>query len=409
MKAIEAFPISEEEARDLDELKKTFPDKSELRAVLEDYFHIYDDNASMEPQKFDMYFADFINDERVDDDENMSISNSRKSIKSAFKKGDKFENAYGATIVIDDSDANGRIQYVVRAGNSADCKSVDSDEKMQKILDQNGYIKSSFKSFCENKNMDSKECKKFLAWIRKNREDVGMNNNLSDDVLKKYYIQYLKTISNSIIKSTQLHENVKDYIQQMAEEDYNSGHPFDYDDFDEFKSICKDDGYDVTKKEWNLYWKVLENLPEESYDDKEELTSSKNGKKKLRDRIKEKLYSLGHDIPDEEYRALTEGIPVEDYEANELTPEFLKAIGLGNEESITSSLGPTEAQAFKETLIRAGYTEEQAQQILDQANQVEETQGEMMTSSCHGKQKKDTKNRSISSAKNVSIKSIRKK
>lgn len=291
MKAIEAFPISEEEARDLDELKKTFPDKSELRAVLEDYFHIYDDNASMEPQKFDMYFADFINDEKVDDENERlnlyhrlgglmgSITNSRKSIeseyvsedpdipmildeigdlpkatvedisktierhaggltpryrnimrhirnlkekqsiKSAFKKGDKFENAYGATIVIDDPDANGRIQYVVRAGNSADCKSVDSDEKMQKILDDNGYIKSA--------------------------------------------------------------------------------------------------------------------------------------------------------------------------------------------------LDPTEAQTFKETLIRAGYTEEQAQQILDQANQVEETQGEMMTSGCHGKQKKenkkDTKNRSISSARNISIKSIKKK
>ena len=285
MKAIEAFPISEEEARDLDELKKTFPDKSELRAVLEDYFHIYDDNASMEPQKFDMYFADFINDENerlnpyhTPGGPMGAITNSRKPIKSAFKKGDKFENAYGATIVIDDPDANGRIQYVVRAGNSADCKSVDSDEKMQKILDDNGYIKSSFKSFCENKNMDSKECKKFLAWIRKNREDVDMNNNLSDDVLKKYYIQYLKTISNSVIKS---------------------------------------------------------------------------------------------------------------------------------------ALDPTEAQAFKETLIRAGYTEEQAQEILDQANQVEETQSQMMTSGCHGKQKKenktDTKNRSISSAKNISIKSIKKK
>ena len=284
MKAIEAFPISEEEARDLDELKTTFPDKSELRAVLEDYFHIYDDNASMEPQKFDMYFADFVNDKNERSNPYHrpggsmgSITNSRKSIESeyvsedpdipmildeigdlskatvediskaierhaggltpryrnimrhirnlkekqsiesAFKKGDKFENAYGATIVIDDPDANGRIQYVVRAGNSADCKSVDSDEKMQKILDDNGYIKSA--------------------------------------------------------------------------------------------------------------------------------------------------------------------------------------------------LDPTEAQTFKETLIRAGYTEEQAQQILDQANQVEETQGEMMTSGCHGKQKKenkkDTKNRSISSARNISIKSAR--
>lgn len=292
MKAIEAFPISEEEARDLDELKTTFPDKSELRAVLEDYFHIYDDNASMEPQKFDMYFADFVSDEKVDGDKNMSISDSRKPIKSAFKKGDKFENAYGATIVIDDSDANGRIQYVVRAGNSADCKSVDSDEKMQKILDDNGYIKSA-----------------------------------------------------KIIKSDVL-------------------------------------AYDVVGDDGNIYAKG---------------TSVKDCRYV---RGQQSYYVITFD------NGIKASVPDEDDTENPVIESSRK-------DALKSALDPTEAQTFKETLIRAGYTEEQAQEILDQANQVEETQGEMMTSSCHGKQKKenkkDTKNRSISSAKNISIKSIKKK
>lgn len=62
MKAIEAFPVSEEEAQDIDELKQKFPHVADLRTALEDYFHIYDDMAAMEPQKFDMYFADFIKD-----------------------------------------------------------------------------------------------------------------------------------------------------------------------------------------------------------------------------------------------------------------------------------------------------------------------------------------------------------
>ena len=401
MKAIEAFPISEEEARDLDELKKTFPDKSELRAVLEDYFHIYDDNASMEPQKFDMYFADFINDENerlnpyhTPGGPMGAITNSRKLIKSAFKKGDKFENAYGATIVIDDPDANGRIQYVVRAGNSADCKSVDSDEKMQKILDDNGYIESSFKSFCENKNMGSKECKKFLAWIRKNREDVDMNNNLSDDVLKKYYIQYLKTISNSVIKSakefSQHLSNMYNQTIQSLLNDLENGKITE----DQFRSQMSD-----------LNNNIITSLNgfDEEFDSNEDRESNS-----LQKRIA-KMYDTGA-LKDD-----ISQIPADSSESNPDEESKYRAAEFSSvkRKSIKSALDPTEAQTFKETLIRAGYTEEQAQEILDQANQVKETQGEMMTSGCHGKQKKenktDTKNRSISSAKNISIKSIKKK
>ena len=55
----EYFPVSEEEARDIDELAMTFNDKSELRSVLEDYFHIYDDYATMSVQEFDRYLADY--------------------------------------------------------------------------------------------------------------------------------------------------------------------------------------------------------------------------------------------------------------------------------------------------------------------------------------------------------------
>ena len=57
----EFFPVSEEEGEELDELAKTFPDKSELRSVLEDYFHLYDDYATMDVQEFDRYLADYFN------------------------------------------------------------------------------------------------------------------------------------------------------------------------------------------------------------------------------------------------------------------------------------------------------------------------------------------------------------
>lgn len=54
------FPVSEEEAEEINDLALTFGnDKSELRSVLEDYFHIYDDYASMSVQDFDRYLADY--------------------------------------------------------------------------------------------------------------------------------------------------------------------------------------------------------------------------------------------------------------------------------------------------------------------------------------------------------------
>lgn len=55
------FPVSEEEAQDLNELEETFPNRSELRSVLEDYFHIYDDYAEFTVQEFDTYLAEYFN------------------------------------------------------------------------------------------------------------------------------------------------------------------------------------------------------------------------------------------------------------------------------------------------------------------------------------------------------------
>lgn len=63
--AIEVFPISEEQAADVDELFETFNDVRDLRAVLEDYFHIYDDYSEMTPEEFDKYFAEFIKENNV--------------------------------------------------------------------------------------------------------------------------------------------------------------------------------------------------------------------------------------------------------------------------------------------------------------------------------------------------------
>ena len=71
MTAIEAFDVSEEEALDIDELKETFPDVRDLRAALEDYFHIYDDYAVMTPQEFDTSFARYVKEEDEEEESNL--------------------------------------------------------------------------------------------------------------------------------------------------------------------------------------------------------------------------------------------------------------------------------------------------------------------------------------------------
>lgn len=60
--AIECFPISEEEAQDVDELRDTFRDVRDLRAALEDYFNIYNDYAEMSADEFNACFADYTKD-----------------------------------------------------------------------------------------------------------------------------------------------------------------------------------------------------------------------------------------------------------------------------------------------------------------------------------------------------------
>lgn len=53
------FPVSQEEAKEINRMEKTFTSRSELRSVLEDYFHIYDDYAKMSVQDFDSYLAEY--------------------------------------------------------------------------------------------------------------------------------------------------------------------------------------------------------------------------------------------------------------------------------------------------------------------------------------------------------------
>lgn len=57
----------------------------------------------------------------------------------------------------------------------------------------------------------------------------------------------------------------KKYLKEFARDGWETGHPMGSDDFREFQKICKDDGYEVTKEDWNYYWECFHNIRSEFY------------------------------------------------------------------------------------------------------------------------------------------------
>ena len=62
-------------------------------------------------------------------------------------------------------------------------------------------------------------------------------------------------------------EDKKEYLRDMAREHWECGHPFYSDDFRFFQDICKDDGFDVDRKDWSYYWDCFNDCKESYYDD----------------------------------------------------------------------------------------------------------------------------------------------
>ena len=56
------FPVDEQQAEKIEDLRNTFKDNADFRAALEDYFHIYDDFAEMEEDEFNKCFEEYISD-----------------------------------------------------------------------------------------------------------------------------------------------------------------------------------------------------------------------------------------------------------------------------------------------------------------------------------------------------------
>lgn len=88
MNTKDIFHITEDQALDVDDLKETFKDKADLRAALEDYFHIYDDYAEMSEDDFDKAFEKYTGDETDDEETETEIKSSAiGDIKDNFALG----------------------------------------------------------------------------------------------------------------------------------------------------------------------------------------------------------------------------------------------------------------------------------------------------------------------------------
>lgn len=112
-----------------------------------------DDNNDVNPLPDDLNISD---DEEYNDNDNelnkdvasKQISGNKlqedKSFDSAYKKGDRFQNEYGAIIELEEPDKFGRPQWrVINSSNNkkGDVLRTDSFDTLSKILKDNGYTK----------------------------------------------------------------------------------------------------------------------------------------------------------------------------------------------------------------------------------------------------------------------------
>ena len=53
-------------------------------------------------------------------------------------------------------------------------------------------------------------------------------------------------------------ETIVNAIEAMAREDYECGSVFDIDDYNEFETVCKEDGLEVTPDAFDFYFECVD-------------------------------------------------------------------------------------------------------------------------------------------------------
>ena len=61
-----------------------------------------------------------------------------------------------------------------------------------------------------------------------------------------------------------------EYLRDAAEMDWESGHPYDPDDFSYFKKVCKEDGYNVNEEDFQKYWEYFDECRANQFADEDD-------------------------------------------------------------------------------------------------------------------------------------------
>lgn len=85
-----------------------------------------------------------------------------------------------------------------------------------------------------------------------------------DDIDKEENKDIKKALIESRLRESEK-RNKKSYIKKVAENDFEVGKTFDIDDFHQFKKLCKEDGYTVTKEDFDFYFNCLDEIRENNY------------------------------------------------------------------------------------------------------------------------------------------------
>ena len=108
--------------------------------------------------------------------------------------------------------------------------------------------------------------KKYFAMAKKFLTDFDLDsdNSIQEKMDKENLVRVEPKVEvNENVRSKELDQ----YLKDMAKNDYAVGHTFDPYDFEYFKHVCKDDGYDVTEDDFERYFELLAEVRECQYDD----------------------------------------------------------------------------------------------------------------------------------------------
>lgn len=112
------------------------------------------------------------------------------------------------------------------------------------------------------------DCKKYFAMAKKFLTDFDLDSDTNiQEKMDKENLTYENFKSDLDTKDAELKESNNEqsedldkYLRDLARLDYESGHPFDPYDFEYFKHICKDDGYDVAEADFDKYFEYLDEI-----------------------------------------------------------------------------------------------------------------------------------------------------